>query len=67
MKGFIIYDYQVHYDEGLQHMAQWYQQGKLQHRETIVDGLENMPQAFLGLFKGENLGKQIIKIAEPDS
>ncbi|MFS8512136.1 MAG: NADP-dependent oxidoreductase, partial [Planifilum fulgidum] len=40
-------------------------QGKLKYRETIIEGLENTPRAFLGLFRGENIGKQLVKVAEP--
>jgi NADPH-dependent curcumin reductase CurA len=44
-------------------MAQWLREGKLQYRETVVEGLENAPQAFIGLFRGENLGKQLVRVA----
>ena len=36
--------------------------GQLKHRETIVDGFENTPRAFIGLFSGENIGKQIVRV-----
>src|SRR5699024_576697 len=58
MKGFIVSDYQDRFKEGLVQLAEWVAQGKIQYRENIVEGLENAPDAFLGLFKGENLGKQ---------
>jgi hypothetical protein len=37
----------------------------VQYRENIVDGLENAPGAFIGLFRGENLGKQLVRVAQP--
>jgi NADPH-dependent curcumin reductase CurA len=43
-------------------MAQWLSTGKLKYAETIVEGFENTPRAFIGLFSGENLGKQIVKV-----
>jgi len=46
-------------------MARWMAEGRLTWRETIVDGLENTPKAFIGLFKGENVGKSLVRIAEP--
>jgi hypothetical protein len=45
-------------------MAQWIREGKLKHRETIVDGIENAPRAFIGMLQGENIGKQLVKIAD---
>ncbi|MEK5411598.1 hypothetical protein MKZ18_12900 [Priestia sp. FSL W8-0001] len=40
------------------------QQGKIKYRENVVQGFENVPEAFLGLFSGANLGKQLVKVAE---
>ena len=42
-------------------MAQWVNEGKIKTLETIVDGFEKMPEAFLGLFTGNNVGKMIVK------
>jgi NADPH-dependent curcumin reductase CurA len=65
MKGFIVSDYAARFDEGITQLAQWFKQGKLKYKENIVEGFENTIDAFLGLFKGENLGKQLVKVAEP--
>ena len=46
-------------------MAQWVAEGRLKYVETIVEGFEEAPRAFLGLFAGENLGKQLVKVADP--
>lgn len=62
LKGFIVRDYEPRYAEGLMQLLHWHKEGKLKHRETIVEGLENAPKALIGLFKGENTGKQIVKI-----
>jgi hypothetical protein len=62
LEGFLVHDYLDRYDEGLKDLNAWLKQGKLKQRETIVEGLENAPKALMGLFKGENTGKQIVKI-----
>lgn len=62
MRGFIITQYANRFAEGVTQLAQWFMSGKLKHAETIVEGFENTPQAFIGLFSGENLGKQVVKI-----
>jgi NADPH-dependent curcumin reductase CurA len=62
MEGFIVTNYMSRFAEGVQQLAQWFIAGQLKSAETIVDGFENTPNAFIGLFSGENLGKQIVKI-----
>ena len=64
MQGFIITDYAARFSEGVKQLAQWVAEGKLKYAETIVEGFENTPQAFIGLFTGDNLGKQIVKVAD---
>lgn len=63
MKGFIITDYAPRFAEGVMQMAQWLAAGKLKYAESIVEGFENTPQAFIGLFRGDNLGKQLVKVS----
>ncbi len=65
IKGFVVADYQDRYKEGFEHLSKWLQEGKLTYEETVKEGFENIPDAFFGLFKGENLGKQLVKVAEP--
>jgi NADPH-dependent curcumin reductase CurA len=65
MKGFTIGDYAPRFREGITQLAQWLVEGKLKYAENIINGFENTPQAFLGLFAGENLGKQLVKVADP--
>jgi len=62
MQGFIISDYAARFPEGVTQLAEWLGAGKLKYAETIVEGFENTPHAFIGLFSGENLGKQIVKV-----
>ena len=62
MQGFIITDYASRFSEGINQLLRWYTEGKLKYAENIVEGFENAPRAFLGLFKGENLGKQLVKV-----
>ena len=62
-QGFIVDDYEEHYPEGIHQLAQWIQTGKIKYKESIMEGLENTPTAFLGLFHGENIGKQLVKVS----
>lgn len=64
MKGFIVSDYAARFPEAAKEMAEWLKAGKLQYREHVVEGFENLPQAFLGLFSGENTGKLLVKVAD---
>jgi len=65
MEGFIIFDFRQRFGEALKIMSEWIRSGKLKYREDIVDGLEKAPRALLRLFKGENFGKQLVRI-RPD-
>ncbi|CNK87709.1 NADP-dependent oxidoreductase [Yersinia alsatica] len=64
MQGFIIFDdYAPHFGDFLQQMTPWVEQGKIKFREDLVDGLENAPQAFIGLLEGKNFGKLVIRVS----
>ncbi len=64
MQGFIIFDdYGHRYGEFFNQMSPWVKKGKIKFREDLVDGLENAPQAFIGLLEGKNFGKLIIQVA----
>ena len=65
MKGFTVGNYAHRFKEAAVDLGQWVQEGKLKYEETIIEGFEKTPEAFLGLFKGTNLGKQLVKVAEP--
>jgi NADPH-dependent curcumin reductase CurA len=62
MKGFIVSDHFDKLPQFYADMGKWIGQGKIKWKETIIDGLENAPQAFIGLFKGENFGKMLVKV-----
>jgi len=62
MQGFIVGNYQSRFPEATQQLIQWVNEGKLKHTETIVNGFDQLPNALLGLFKGENTGKMIVKV-----
>lgn len=66
MQGFTVGNYMEDFHVAAADLGKWLQEGKLKYEETIVNGFENTPEAFLGLFKGTNLGKQIVKVAEPE-
>jgi hypothetical protein len=65
MQGFIVSDYAARFPEGIDGLGRWLAEGKLKNAENIVEGFENAPRAFLGLFAGENTGKQLVRVAEP--
>ena len=62
MQGFIIFDYKERHPEGIQQLAQWLQQGQLNYEETIQEGFETIPKAFIDLFDGKNKGKMLVKL-----
>jgi len=62
LQGFICSDTPEVWPEAIRQLEGWISGGKIKYRETIVDGLENAPRAFIGLFKGENFGKLIVKL-----
>jgi NADPH-dependent curcumin reductase CurA len=63
IKGFIVTDPIDLMPDFMRDMAMWTKAGKMKWRETIVDGIEKAPEAFLGLFKGENIGKMLVRLA----
>ena len=62
LKGFIVFDYFPRMAEFYADMAPWVENGAVKSQETVVDGLENTPDAFLGLFEGENTGKMLVRL-----
>lgn len=62
MQGFVIFDYVDKHPEGIKQLSAWLHQGKLSYTETIREGFENIPQAFLDLFDGKNKGKMVVKL-----
>ncbi len=62
MQGFIVFDFEAKYAAALQQLTEWLNEGKLTHVETIREGFDNIPQAFIDLFDGKNKGKMVVKI-----
>jgi hypothetical protein len=67
LKGFIVSDHMDRLSQFHTDMGSWITAGKIKWQETIVSGLENAPRAFIGLFKGENIGKMIVKLSSEPS
>jgi len=65
LQGFLVGQYADRSAEGMEALAKWLAEGKLRYRENIIEGFENTPQAFIGLFHGDNTGKQLVKVADP--
>jgi hypothetical protein len=63
VQGFLVSDYAPRFGPALVEMAGWLKAGKLNYREDIVEGFENLPKAFIGLLQGENTGKRLVKVA----
>jgi hypothetical protein len=63
MQGMIVFDWKDRYGEALKALAGHLAQGKLKYRESVVQGIENAPKGLVGLLKGENFGKQLVKLA----
>lgn len=62
MQGFIVSDRMELWPRALADLGQWVADGKIKYRESIAHGLESAPQAFLGMLRGENFGKQVVKL-----
>lgn len=62
IEGFIISDHFDRYHEFHAQAQEWLRDGRLRYRETVVEGIENAPRAFLGLLRGENIGKMLVKV-----
>ena len=67
-RGFIVSDFASQFPQFLADMVPWLKEGRVKYREDITDGLENVPRELIGLLRGENFGKKIIRVgAEPDT
>ena len=61
LQGFIVSNYSDRFGEAISHLTQWVNEGKLRYTETIIEGFDKLPEAFLGLFSGTNQGKMLVK------
>jgi NADPH-dependent curcumin reductase CurA len=64
-RGFIVWDFASQYPAFLADVSGWLREGRLKYREDITDGLENAPRELIGLLKGQNFGKKLIRVS-PD-
>jgi NADPH2:quinone reductase len=67
VEGLLVSDFAPRFEEATAQLAEWVGSGDVQYRETVTEGLENAPDAFLGLFAGENIGKQLVKVGDRGS
>jgi NADPH-dependent curcumin reductase CurA len=63
MQGFLIFDWTTRFPGALRRLADWVRSGRLRYREEVLDGIEHAPDAIAGLYRGENLGRRLIRIA----
>lgn len=66
MQGFVIFDHPEHGPVARRDLAQWLREGRLRYAEDVLDGIEQAPDAIAGLYRGENLGKRLIRLAAED-
>jgi hypothetical protein len=65
IKGFIVFNHYDQREESIIALSNWIKEGKIKYKEDFVDGLENAPNAFIGLLNGKNFGKLVVKV-NPD-
>lgn len=64
MEGFLVFQFADRHEEGRQRIARWIKEGKMKYKEDVVEGIENAPAAFIGMLRGENFGKLLVKMSE---
>ncbi|THE64662.1 NADP-dependent oxidoreductase [Salinadaptatus halalkaliphilus] len=64
VEGILVRDYVGRWGEAFERLSRFIQNDELHYRENVVEGLENAPDAFLGLFEGDNIGKQLVKVGD---
>ena len=62
-RGFIVWDFASQFPDFLRDMSGWLREGRVRYREDFTDGLENAPRELIGLLRGENFGKKIIRVS----
>ncbi len=65
IRGFIVSDFAARHGDFLRDMSQWVREGKVKYKEFVTEGLDSAPNAFMGLLKGANFGKQLVRVG-PD-
>ena len=64
VQGLLVQDFAPRFEQATADLAEWVAAGEIEYRETVTEGIENAPDAFLGLFEGENVGKQVVKVGD---
>ncbi|KIZ39569.1 MULTISPECIES: NADP-dependent oxidoreductase [Rhodopseudomonas] len=67
IRGFIVSDFASRHGDFLRDMSGWVRDGKVKHREFVTEGLDSAPEAFIGLLKGANFGKQLVRVGADNS
>ena len=62
IEGFLVFDYAARYPEAYARLSRWVADGKIRYRETVIEGFENMPDAFISMMRGANLGKMLVRV-----
>jgi NADPH-dependent curcumin reductase CurA len=62
LRGFIVWDFAAQEKDFQRDVSQWLREGKIKYREDVVEGLEKAPDAFIGLLKGKNFGKLLVRV-----
>jgi NADPH-dependent curcumin reductase CurA len=62
MRGFLVNNFKSEFPDGIEYLTKWIKEGKLKFTETVFNGFTQLPNAFLGLFHGENTGKMIVEL-----
>jgi len=62
MQGFLVFQFKSQYQDGLIRLSNWVRKGSLKYKEDIIDGIENVPKAFIGMMNGKNFGKLLIRL-----
>ena len=63
LRGFIVSDFAARQGDFLRDVSAWLREGRIKYREDVVDGLEKAPRALIGLLRGENFGKMLVRVA----
>ena len=64
VEGFLVFNFAHRHEHARQRMAEWIRTGQLKYKEDVVDGLENAPEAFIGMMTGANFGKLLVRVGE---
>jgi len=64
LRGFIVTDFAARHADFLRDVSAWLKEGRIKYREDVVEGLEQAPRALIGLLRGENFGKRLVRVAD---